>query len=253
MGKALLDVHDLAMHWPRTGVSVLRGASLSVGAGEFTVILGANGCGKTTFLKCIVRLLTPTGGSIAVAGHEMASLSGIALQRARLDIAMVSQHANLIKRRSVMANVITGALGRYPDWRTSLGALPEAELSRAYHHLQTVGLADLALQRAGTLSGGQAQRAAIARALAQQPKVLLADEPVASLDPEAAEDILRLLQRLAHDDQLAVLCVLHQPALALRYADRVVGFREGAIAFDLPTGAVSGPMISSLYGTDVAA
>jgi phosphonate transport system ATP-binding protein len=250
---ALLEVRNLAMYWPNTGLHALRDINLSVGAGELTVILGANGCGKSTLLKCIVGLLSPTGGSVVVAGHEIAHLSGVPLQLARLDVAMISQHSNLVKRRSVIANVLTGALGRHPDWRTSLGILPVVELPQAYRHLQTVGLTHLAAQRSGTLSGGQAQRVAIARALAQAPKVLLADEPVASLDPEAAEDILRLLRRLAREDDLAVLCVLHQPGLALRYADRVVGFRDGRVVFDAPSNAVSATMVDTLYGTDVAA
>jgi phosphonate transport system ATP-binding protein len=231
---------------------VLRDVSLCVGAGEFAVILGANGSGKSTLLRCVVRLLTPNSGTIDVAGADLTRLSGQALQRARRAVAMVSQHANLVKRRSVLSNVAAGALGRCDDLRTRLGALPRRELPAAFRHLQTVGLTALAAQRAGTLSGGQAQRVAIARALAQEPRVLLADEPVASLDPEAAETVLALLQRLAREHQLAVLAVLHQPELALRYADRIVGLRRGLVAFDLAAGAVPMELVTALYG-EVAA
>jgi phosphonate transport system ATP-binding protein len=251
-GELLLEVRNLALRWPTTGAAVLRDVSLSVRAGEFAVILGANGSGKSTLLRCIVRLLTPGSGTIDVAGHDLTRLSGGTLRRARRVVAMVSQHANLVKRRSVLANVAGGALGRCDDLRTKLGALPRRELSAAYRHLQTVGLTALAAQRAGTLSGGQAQRAAIARALAQEPRVLLADEPVASLDPEAAETVLALLQRLARDHDLAVLAVLHQPELALRFADRVLGLRAGAVAFDLPAAQVRMELVTSLYG-EVAA
>ncbi len=163
----------------------------------------------------------------------------------------MSQQANLIRRRSVIANVATGMLGRHHSVRTALGMLPSREMPFAYEALRVVGLADKALQRAGTLSGGQAQRVAIGRALAQRPRVLLADEPVASLDPEAALDVLVLLRRLAHDG-LAVLCVLHQPDLALRFADRVIGLRCGEVAFDLPSAAVSSPVVSSLYANEAA-
>ena len=148
---------------------------------------------------------------------------------------MIWQHASLVRRRSVLANVATGALGRHQTLWTALGGLPADELPAPPRLSATRSdWPHLAEQRAGTLSGGQAQRVAIARALAQRPLVMLADEPVASLDPEAAEDIMRLLRRLAHDEGLAVLCVLHQVDLAFAYADRVVGMRDGRIAFDLP-------------------
>jgi phosphonate transport system ATP-binding protein len=160
---------------------------------------------------------------------------------------MIWQHASLVRRSSVLANVATGALGRHSTLRTVFGGLPVAELDAARGHLAEVGLADLAAQRAGTLSGGQAQRVAIARSLAQRPRVLLADEPVASLDPEAAEDIMRLLKRLARSEKIAVLCVLHQVELAYAYADRVVGIRDGRIAFDLPCGQVSREAVHRLY------
>jgi phosphonate transport system ATP-binding protein len=183
----------------------------------------------------------------------MANLAGSDLQRARRSVALISQHANLVKRRSVLANVATGSLGRRREWLTSAGLLPQSELALAQRHLQAVGLEHLEAQRAGTLSGGQAQRVAIARALAQQPRLLLADEPVANLDPEAADEVLRLLRRLASEDGLAVLCVLHQPDLALRYADRVAGFRDGHIAFDVASSAVSQVMVDSLYRSESAA
>ena len=251
-GDLLLEVRNLAMRWPTTGVDVLRDVSLSVRAGEFVVILGANGSGKSTLLRCIVRLLTPHAGRIDVAGQDLTRLSGQTLQRARCAVAMVSQRANLVQRRSVLSNVVGGALGRCDDLRTRLGALPRRELPAAFRHLQTVGLTALAAQRASTLSGGQAQRVAIARALAQEPRVLLADEPVASLDPEAAETVLALLQKLACEHELAVLAVLHQPDLALRYADRIVGLRAGSVVFDLPAAQVPTELVTSLYG-EVAA
>jgi len=158
-----------------------------------------------------------------------------------------------VRRRTVLANVATGALGRHYTLRTVFGGLPPAELQAARGHLAEVGLADLAEQRAGTLSGGQAQRVAIARALAQRPRVLLADEPVASLDPEAAEEIMRLLQRLARSENIAVLCVLHQVELAYAYADRVIGIRGGQSVFDLPCSQVSREAVHRLYIHEAAA
>lgn len=248
----MLEVTHLSKRYP-TGRVALRQASLKVEAGELVIVLGSNGSGKSTLLRCIVRLIDPTEGSIKVDDRDLARLNGRALRRARTALGMISQHANLVRRRSVLANVACGALGRCNGLRSRFGVLPQEELDFARRCLAEVALEDQAEQRAGTLSGGQAQRCAIARALAQRPRVLLADEPVASLDPEAAEDIMRLLRRLATEDNLAVICVLHQPELAYRYADRIVGIRDGAIQFDLPAAQVaSGGAVSTLYAGKAA-
>src|SRR5580700_8048318 len=242
----MLRVGNLTMRYPN-GKLALAGFDLTVKAGELVVVLGGNGSGKTTLLRCVTRMLDPSGGEIWLGDTNLAGLSGERLRQARLPLAMVWQQANLVRRRSVLANVASGALGRHGGWWTALGGLPAEEIDAAYGHLDAVGLAALAGQRAGTLSGGQAQRVAIARALAQRPHVLLADEPVASLDPEAADEVMRLLRRLATDDGLAVVCVLHQPELASRYADRLVGLRQGRLEFDSPASAVSSQQIASLY------
>jgi len=243
---ARLAVRNLVMRYPN-GHTALDGVSLSVGAGEMVVILGSNGCGKSTLMKCVVGLNRPSGGSVEVAGRDLAALRGGALRAARLPVALISQHANLVKRRSVLANVCTGALGRHRSLATTLGRVPKSEIEPARGFLDEVGLLHLAPQRAGTLSGGQAQRVAVARALAQRPQVVLADEPVASLDPEAADDVMRLLRRLATDDGLAVVAVLHQPDLAARYADRLVGMRGGRVEFDERASAVGAQRIANLY------
>jgi phosphonate transport system ATP-binding protein len=250
-GSVLLDVRGLRVCYPN-GVHALSGVDVQVRGGELAVVLGSNGSGKSTLLRCIVRLLEPNEGEIRVRDRDLSRLRGVALRDARRDVALVAQHANLVRRRSVLANVACGALGRRRDVLTSLGMLPREDLRFAYEQLRVVGLADRAAQSAGTLSGGQAQRVAIARSLAQRPTVLLADEPVASLDPDAAHDVLALLRRLANEG-LAVLCVLHQPELALRYADRLIGMRAGRIAFDTASRLVNEPLIASLYAGDAAA
>jgi phosphonate transport system ATP-binding protein len=160
---------------------------------------------------------------------------------------MIFQQAHLVRRRSVLANVMCGTLGRRRGLATALGLLPKEERAHCFQCLDEVGLLDVAAQRAGTLSGGQAQRVAIARALAQQPRALLADEPVASLDPEAADDIMRLLRRLATEDNLAVICVLHQPDLARRYADRILGLRGGRTVFLEEPRALGPREVAALY------
>jgi phosphonate transport system ATP-binding protein len=247
----MLRVRQLSLIYPN-GKQALVDFDLTVNAGELVVVLGGNGSGKTTLLRCITRTLKPTAGEICLADLNIAALEGEKLRRARLALAMISQHASLVRRRSVLANVATGALGRHFSLRTAFGGLPAAELQAARGYLAEVGLAELAAQRAGTLSGGQAQRVAIARALAQRPRVLLADEPIASLDPEAAEEIMRLLQKLARAENLAVLCVLHQVELAYMYADRVIGIRAGRMAFDLPRAEVSRETVRQLYTQNVS-
>lgn len=247
----MLRVRGLSQRYPN-GKLALTDFSLTVEAGELVVVLGGNGSGKTTLLRCVTRTVKPTAGEIWLGETNLCALEGEKLRRARLELAMIWQHASLVGRSTVLANVASGALGRHPTLRTVLAGMPTSELESARGHLTEVGLADLAEQRAGTLSGGQAQRVAIARALAQRPRVILADEPVASLDPEAAEEIMRLLQRLAASERIAVLCVLHQVELAYTYADRVIGIRAGRLAFDLPRSEVSRETVHRLYLPEAA-
>ncbi|MFY9760907.1 MAG: phosphonate ABC transporter ATP-binding protein [Xanthobacteraceae bacterium] len=247
----MLRVRGLSQRYPN-GKLALTDFSLTVEAGELVVVLGGNGSGKTTLLRCVTRTVKPTAGEIWLGETNLCALEGEKLRRARLELAMIWQHASLVGRSTVLANVASGALGRHPTLRTVLAGMPTSELESARGHLTEVGLADLAEQRAGTLSGGQAQRVAIARALAQRPRVILADEPVASLDPEAAEEIMRLLRRLAASERIAVLCVLHQVELAYTYADRVIGIRAGRLAFDLPRSEVSRETVHRLYLPEAA-
>jgi phosphonate transport system ATP-binding protein len=247
----IIEADGLGVRFP-TGRQALDGASLSLSAGEFVVILGANGSGKSTFLRCIAGMLRPTAGRVRVAGHEISGLNGRAQAEARLAIGMIFQHAHLVRRRSVLSNVLTGTLGRHRTFKTAIGFLPSSEAPHALRCLDAVGLREFAPQRAGTLSGGQAQRVSVARALAQRPRALLADEPVASLDPEAAEELMRLLRRVCTEDGLGVLCVLHQPDLARRYADRIVGLRDGRMVFNERPAQVREPDISQLYVREAA-
>ena len=227
---------------------VLRGAGLSVDRGELVVVLGANGCGKSTLLRCAIRLLDPDAGEARLCGRDLAHLHGRELRVARREAAVVFQQIALVKRRSAFDNVCSGALGRLPLSRSLVpGSFPHDVRDRAAVALQRVGMLDKAWQPAGTLSGGQAQRVAIARAYCQQASVILADEPVSALDPRAADEVLTLLADVAHHDRLGVLAVLHQPDLALRFADRVVGMRLGEIAFDKAPADVSREEIEALY------
>lgn len=246
-GDPVLAIRDLAKRYDGAAVSVLDGVSLSVWPGELVAVLGANGSGKSTMLRCVARLQDPTSGSVTVAGSDLAALSGRALRERRRHVAMIFQHGHLVARRSAVANVACGSLGRTRGTRIAAGGLPMDELRNGLACLERVNMAHLAGRRADSLSGGEAQRVAIARALHQRPQALMADEPVASLDPEAAESVMALLRALATEDGLGVLCVLHQPDLALRFADRVVGLKDGRIAFDRPVDRVDDTAVRALY------
>ncbi|SHN43279.1 phosphonate ABC transporter ATP-binding protein [Cryptosporangium aurantiacum] len=211
--------------------AVLHGVDVTVSAGELLAVLGANGSGKSTLLRAAAGLTPAAGGTVTVDGRR----------RGPLDIALVFQQIHLVRRRSALENVCAGALGRLPLHRSLV--FPRVVREEAMACLDRVGLADRAHDRAGSLSGGQQQRVAVARALCQRAPVLLADEPVSALDPAAAEQVLALLAELAHDEQLAVLAVLHQPDLARRHADRIVGLRDGRVVLD---GDPSQP-VESLY------
>ncbi len=214
-------------------VAALRGVSLAVSPGELVVVLGPSGSGKSTLFRCITRLTEPDRGEVYVGDRAIHGLKGPALAEARREIGVVFQQFNLVRRRTALENVLAGRLGAAPLWRVAAGRFSRSDMARAAEALRSVGLERQAHQRADTLSGGQQQRVAIARALAQQSRVLLADEPVASLDPDSAVAVLELMRGLTRSAGLAVLCTLHQPHLAERFADRVLRMEEGRLAGDV--------------------
>lgn len=220
-----LDVRDLCKSYD--GRLVLDGFSLRVEPGEFVALLGPSGAGKTTLLRCVARLADPDAGEILLGDHALHRLRGRGLRRARHEIGFVFQQFNLVRRRSALANVLTGRLAEAPLWRVVCGAFAPADRLAACAALDRVGLLHQADQRADSLSGGQQQRVAIARAIVQRSRLMLADEPVASLDPQAAESVLGLLREIAREHDMAVLCSLHQPILADRFADRACRMEAG--------------------------
>mgnify|MGYP000368442634 CR=1 FL=1 len=227
---------------------VLDGIDLEVARGELVAVLGANGSGKSTALRCVVGLVEPDAGSVVLAGRQVVGLRGAELVATRRQAAMIFQHIHLVRRMSAFSNVCCGALGRLQTSRSLLRSLFPADVrEEAMRCLGRVGLADRATDRVSRLSGGQQQRVAIARALCQRPSVLLADEPVSALDPAAAERVMSLLLELAHEDGLGVAAVLHQPHLAERHADRIVGLMHGRIVLDAPPGELEPEQIDALY------
>ena len=233
------------------GRTVLDGVDFTVQAGELVAFLGANGSGKSTTLKCVMGLTTPDAGTIRLQGEDLGRLQGAARISARSKAAMVFQKIHLVPRRTAMENVCSGGLLRARGLASVSPAFFAKELKEeAMACLDRVGLAGIALERTGSLSGGQQQRVAVARALCQRASVLLADEPVSALDPHAAEQVMALLAELAHAEDLAVAAVLHQPDLALRYADRSIGLLQGKMAFDGGPGALTQDVLDTLYAPD---
>ena len=212
-------------------IAALRGVDLSVASGEMCVVLGPSGAGKSTLLRCVNRLVEPTSGTIVVGGLP-APRGRAELRELRRHVGMIFQDHNLVPRLSVLKNVLTGRLASMPVLTSVVQLFPRADVEVALHALERVALADRAMDRADRLSGGQQQRVGIARALAQQPQVILADEPVASLDPKTARVVLDDLRRAAHELGIAVLCNLHQVEYAIEFADRIVGIGAGRVVFE---------------------
>ncbi len=209
----------------------LNAVDLDVAAGEMVVVLGPSGAGKSTLLRCINRLVQPDAGTVRVAG-EPPPKDRDELRRLRAQVGMIFQDHNLVPRLSVLKNVLTGRLSHMPVWSSVLQLFGDEDLRIAHECLRRVQLDERAWSRANRLSGGQQQRVGIARALAQQPRAILADEPVASLDPKTARVVLDDLRRASHDLGIAVLCNLHQVGYALEFADRIVGIHAGAVVYD---------------------
>lgn len=231
------------------GRTVLRDLDLVVRPGEFVAVLGPSGAGKTTLIRCITGQLQPQQGRVLLHGQDVALLRGAD----RRQVAVVFQQFNLVRRLSALHNVLAGRLGHVPAWRGWLRRFSRADTLLALQCLDRVGLLAQAGQRADTLSGGQQQRVAIARALAQQPQLIVADEPVASLDPAISAGILQLLQGICRDDGVAVVCSLHQVHLARQYAQRLVGLADGQLHFDGPAPQVDEQLTTTLYQRGLAA
>ncbi len=247
----MIEIAGLRVVLPPS-TAALDGVDLTVRPGEFVVILGRSGAGKTTLLRSINRLVEPTSGTVRVAGRDVTGAGPAALREARRQVGMIFQQFNLVRRASVLDNVLAGRLGHVRPLPSLLGRFPEADRAAARACLEQVGLARLAARRADTLSGGEQQRVGIARALAQSPSVILADEPTASLDPALAGTIMDILRRINVERGLTLVVSQHQLETALAYASRIVGLRRGRVVFDGPPAAVTGPVVAEIYGDGAA-
>ena len=233
-GTTAVEVNDLVKTFDNGAVRALDGVSFAVPEGQLLVIIGLCGSGKSTLLRHLNGLHSPSEGSVTVLEQNVANLNRADLRALRKDVGFVFQQFNIVGRLTCIENVLTGTLGRLKGPRLGASMYPKNLRREAIEQLDRVGLAERAWQRTDTLSGGQQQRVAIARTLMQKPKIVLADEPVASLDPEISGQVMDLLVQCCIEDGLTVLCSLHQVDLALGWADRLIGLRDGKIVLDTP-------------------
>ncbi len=247
-GAPLLQVRGLGKRYG--GKVALDDVSFTVAAGEFVALLGPSGAGKTTLFRCLTRLVESDSGEIILGGRALHVARGHHLREIRRGTGLIFQQFNLVRRLTALENVLAGRLGHAPTWRVLLRRFSHADRQLALASLDQVGLLAYAAQRADRLSGGQQQRVAIARVLAQRSSLVLADEPVASLDPESAANVLGTLRDIAHERGIAVLCSLHQVDLATAFADRIIGLRAGRLVADLPAARLDAAEQTRLYRTE---
>jgi phosphonate transport system ATP-binding protein len=248
-GRALLRIENLTKVF-EDGTVALNGVSFTVDEGEFLAIIGLSGSGKSTLLRCINRLIEPTSGRVIWDDVDITAANAGELRRIRRQIGMIFQQFNLVRRSSVLTNVLSGRLGYAHPFMSLFHQFSAADRKRAIAALDRVGIAAKADNRADQLSGGQQQRVAIARALMQEPRLMLADEPVASLDPVLSHSILQYLELLNQQDGITVLCSLHFLDLVHRYATRVVGLKDGYLVFDGPPSELTAERFKEVYGEE---
>lgn len=245
----MLEIRNLSKTYP-DGTQALRNVSFTVPQGQFLVLIGLSGSGKSTLLRCLNRLVEPTSGEIIWNGVNVTKASTKELRRHRREVGMIFQHFNLVKRLNVLTNVMTGHLGYAGGLRTVLNWWPHDVREEAMHNLKRVGIPEKAWNRADALSGGQQQRVGIARALMQKPKLMLADEPVASLDPALSHSIMDYLRDLNQKDGITVICSLHFLSLAREYGDRIIALKAGEIVYDGSPANIDEARFIEIYGEE---
>lgn len=243
----ILSVKNLVKTYPN-GVQALKGVSFDVKPGEFLVVIGLSGSGKSTLLRCLNRLHDPTSGEINFNGKDIAKIKGKSIRELRRDVAMIFQHFNLIPRHSVISNVLMGRLGNVSSLTSLFGMFTSEDKEKAKQYLDLVGIGEKARIRADQLSGGQQQRVAIARALTQDPKVLLADEPVASLDPATCHTVMDYLKKVNQELGITIVCNLHFLSLVRQYGTRVIALKAGEIVFEGSPDQIDEAWFEQIYG-----
>ena len=245
----MLELRQLEKRYP-TGDLALRGVSLRVGAGEVLGLIGPSGAGKSTLIRCVNRLVEPSGGQIELEGQDLSVLGSAALRQARRQIGMIFQEYALIERLTVMENLLSGRLGYTGFWASWFRRFEGDDIAQAYSLLERVGLGGMENKRADALSGGQRQRVGIARALMQSPKLLLVDEPTASLDPKTSRQVMRLILELCQERGLAAIVNIHDVVLATEFLPRIVGLRAGIVVYDGPAAEIDKTVLTNIYGDE---
>lgn len=249
MNQPILSVRNLTKTYPN-GVRALKGVSFDVKKGEFLVVIGLSGSGKSTMLRCFNQLNQATDGEILLHDQDITKLKGKDVKQLRTKLAMVFQHFNLIPRHTVLSNVLMGSLSRTPTLKSMLGLFSDEDVEKARGFLRLVGIEEKAYMRASQLSGGQQQRVAIARALTQGPEILLADEPVASLDPATCHSVMDYLEKVNKELGITIICNLHFLSLVRRYATRVIALKEGNMVFNGSPSDITEEWFRKIYGEE---
>ncbi|OEU50946.1 MAG: phosphonate ABC transporter ATP-binding protein [Desulfobulbaceae bacterium S5133MH15] len=247
----MLEVNELRARYISSGPEILKGISFEVEEDDFFAIIGASGSGKSTLIRCINRLVEPTSGTIRLHGIDVLSLSQKELRLTRRHIGMIFQEFNLIDRMTVMDNVLSGRLGYVGAFRSIFRMFTNKDIQRALELLERVGLQEFVDKRADQLSGGQRQRVGIARALMQEPNLLLLDEPTSALDPKISREVMELIRTIATELKVPVLCNIHDVQLAKEFCNKIIGLQDGNKMFDGPTATLSQNSLDEIYAMEV--
>lgn len=246
----MIEFKNVGLIYPN-GTEGLKNVNVTINDGEFVVIVGLSGAGKSTFIRSINRLVTPTSGELLVDGENVLEHKGKNLRALRTKVGMIFQNYNLVRRSNVLKNVLAGRLGHVGTFRSILNLYPKEDVALAYENLKRVNIEDKLYNRADELSGGQQQRVSIARVLTQQPKYILADEPVASLDPPTSHQVMTYLRKINKTDKITTIVNLHFIDMAMEYADRIIGMRAGEVVFDGPVSEVTDETFEEIYGRTI--
>jgi phosphonate transport system ATP-binding protein len=248
---ATLEVKELKNRYSRSGPEVLKGITFSVEQDDFFAIIGPSGAGKSTMIRCINRLVEPNSGDVLLNGQNITQMNRRQLRKARRNMGMIFQEFNLVERMSVMDNVLSGRLGYVGNFRSLLRFYPRTDIQRALELLDKVGLSEFVDNRADELSGGQRQRVGIARALIQDPQLLLVDEPTSSLDPKISREVMGMIKDMSEEAGVPVLCNIHDVQLALEFSNKVIGLQDGVKKFEGPTNSVDKGTLEEIYAMEI--
>lgn len=246
-----LEVKDLRIRYNKSGPEILKGISFSLESDDFLAIIGPSGAGKSTLIRCINRLVEPTSGDIFFDGISIINLNQSEMRKIRCKMGMIFQEFNLVERMSVIDNVLSGRLGYTSTIRSLFKLFSKSDIQMALEYLDRVGLSDFIEKRATELSGGQRQRVGIARALIQNPKLLLVDEPTSSLDPKISREVMGLIKKMSEEQNIPVICNIHNVELALEFSNRVIGIQDGIKKFEGPPNTVDKSTLDDIYALEV--